>query len=574
MQRSSGSGRGRFFASHVTPILALVPLLATTSCNPIFGIEPGELTGSGGTAATTNNGGTAGSGTGGTMSTGGTASTSSGGGPCAGSAAPDGHATGWVKRAIGGYSDIGRAIARQPAGGLIVTGTYTQDDFVVDLVKLPYPTHAEEPQEEENVFVARYKPDGKPDWAIGFAGRSRQRATSVVTDFTDNSIVSGYFLNAFQVGATTLSADDQLYEYATDGFVLKLDSRGVPQWAKQFGGPSIDQVVSAAADSMGNVLVLGVSVLGGEIDSAPATTTVDYGCGPRTLDKDVQRVFLTKLNKDGGCVWDKQLEIDTRFYGANNPPSGLAMTIDPDDNIVLAGGFSGTANFGGGISITSPGNKNIFVYKATPNGEPLWAESYGDGNSQAARAVAVDADGDIWIGGSCQLSITLDPLPIQADPLADGSFYSKGFVAKLELSGDPAVPAKPVFLQALWDKGWQEVKSVAVSSDGDAVLGGVLYAFEGSTGVDFGDGAKIPPSGPDAGNNYHEDGFVVKYCKDGGLRWAKRFGTSAIETVFGVTTDNQGNTFATGSFDGKYDFDGSQSYTPFSEDVFTLRLGP
>jgi hypothetical protein len=562
-------------------LASLLCLLGTTACNGIFGIKNGEPTGPGGNGGSGNPGGTAG--TGGTANTGGTGGTTvttatstggtGGGGPCADSPAPDGQSTLWVSHPVGSYVEKGLAVARQPGGALIVAGTYSDDDFVIDSQKLPYPPHGDEPGERENVFVAQYTPDGKPAWDIGFAGRDLQTVTGLAVDTVGNSVVAGYFLNTFQVGDKTLSIDGQYSDMALDGFVIKLSSAGVPLWAKQLGGGSTDVVLGVAADSQQNVIVLGASYLGGDVAMPPDSAPVQYGCAPRTLEKNVPTVFLTKLSPAGDCVWDKQYVIDTRFGGLYSPAVGLAVTVDPKDNIVMVGGFAGVANFGGGSSVVSAGGKDVFVLKASPDGEPIWSASFGDKNFQTATVVATDPSGDIWIGGNFQQSVTFDPLPLQTDPLADPDYW-KGFVAKLELDPVETLPAKPVFLQSFADKGWQFVNSVATTTAGDAVFGGILFGVDGSTGVDFGDGVKAPPPGKADDDSYHEDGFIAKYCKSGGLRWSRRLSTTAVEEVHGVTVDTAGNTFATGKFGAKYSFGGGQSYTPAGEDVFTLKIGP
>lgn len=540
--------------------LALVAaLLATASCNELLGIRTGEASGGAG-------------GSGGGPPTGGTGT--GGEGPCAEIFAPDGQGTRWVRQAVGSYDDEGRGIVVMPgSGAVVVAGIYSDEDFTVDATPLPYPMHADEPGERENLFVARYTAEGKPVWALGLPGRDTQQVTSLGADPSGGAIVGGYFLNSFDAGIT-LTADASLSETAIEGFALKVDSAGSLLWSHQFGGASTDTVVAVADDGKGDTFVLGASLLGGDVQMPPASVEAEYGCGLRTLAASTPTVFLTKLDAFGGCVWDKQFAVDTRFGGYYSPPAGLAMAVDSQGDVVITAGFSGSAVLGGGQFIGAAGDKDVLLVKVNgQDGETMWATSFGDESYQVGRAVAIDPDGDIWVGGSFQKTVLFDPLPSQQDPLHDEN-NPKAFLVKLEHSSDPLTPPAPVLLRMLTDAGSQQILSMATNSYGDVVIGGVLHDAGGSEGVDFGDGHRDPPPGVDDQGNFSDDGFVAKYCKNGGLRWARRLSTTSLEVVRAVAADGEGNTFATGTFGGKYDFGGAQALSPAGLDVFTLAIGP
>ena len=110
-----------------------------TSCNAIFGIQDGQLTGGGGPGGSgaTGGGGTGtqggGGATGGNDTTGGGGSTTTGTGPCAAFPTPDGQDTVWAKQATGTFEDRGIAIGWQPGGGVIVAGAKSE---TVGAVKL------------------------------------------------------------------------------------------------------------------------------------------------------------------------------------------------------------------------------------------------------------------------------------------------------------------------------------------------------------------------------------------------------------------------------------------------------
>jgi hypothetical protein len=424
--------------------------------------------------------------------------------------------------------------------------------------------------------VAHYNANGSPLKSIGFIGQDAQNVTSMAVDPSGNIVVGGHMLGTMQVGGDLFTVDQTYTPLAVDGFVFKLDKDLNPLWAKQLGGQSSDEVRAVATDSQGNVIVLGVAVFtGGEYDPAPPQLPVSFGCPNQgqMLNKGENRVYLTKLDPLGNCLWSNVFVLDLRYSGYYSEPEGLTMTVDKDDNVLVAGGFGGTANFGGGYVLNALDGKDIFVYKSDPSGATQWVDNYGGASSQVVNTLATDAAGDIWIGGHWLLGIDLGGALTVVDPKLDMN-DRKGYVAKLQLDPLPDLPPTPVILHAFNDAGRIDVRSVAITPDGDAVFGGALYPQDGSLGIDFGDGQRVAPAPKNAGGDHDWDAFLVKYCKDGSLRWSRRYQTPAGEIIESVGVDGLGHTYATGQFSGPYDFEGPLQQTPLGWDAFVLRVGP
>ncbi len=579
MRSSTGIERGA--------VLALCfGLFGAASCNILFNIDGGKPAGAGGSGGTTTGTTSIGGTTGGTTSIGGSTGGSTGGtagstggtgatGPCA--ASPDGQATKWAKHPTANYEEDGQAITVLPNGDAVVAGFYDNNDFIVEsLDPLPYPDDDGGPGQKQNVFVARYSASGAPVKSLGIIGSDTQLVTSMAADPQGNLVVGGFMLGTMTLGADQFTVDEQYTPIAVDGFVFKLDGNLQPKWAKQLGGQSADEVRAVATDSQGNVLVLGVAVYtGSDYDAAPAQLPVNFGCPAQAqmLDKSEDRAYLTKLDPDGNCLWSNVFVLDLRYYGLYGEPDGLTMTVDKDDNVLVAGGFGGTANFGGGYILNAQDSKDIFVYKCDPSGATQWAENYGGQAYQVVNTMKTDAAGDIWIGGHWQVGINLGAALSEVDPLLDMN-DRKGYVAKLALDAAPNLPPKPVLLHAFNDVGRIDVRSAAITPDGDAVFGGTLLPHDGALGIDFGDGQKTPPAPKNAAGDHDWDAFLVKYCKDGDVRWSRRYQTSAGEIIESVGVDGAGHTYATGEFSGVYDFEGPIQLTPLGWDAFVLRVGP
>jgi hypothetical protein len=165
---------------------------------------------------------------------------------------------------------------------------------------------------------------------------------------------------------------------ATDGELV---------WSRSLGGPSWDSGFGVALDSSGNVVVVG-----------KFAGTVDFGGVPLASASGSSDVFVAKYVGPTGA------HLFSRRYGGAENENALSVAVDSMDNIILAGSFSGTADFGGPVSLTAVGSSNIFVAKYTLAGAHLWAKPFHamtatSPGRQAPQSVTVDDAGDIVFAG-------------------------------------------------------------------------------------------------------------------------------------------------------------------------------
>ena len=179
---------------------------------------------------------------------------------------------------------------------------------------------------------------------------------------------------------------------------------------------------------------------------------VDFGGGPRQ-PVGTRDVFVAKLAADGSNLWTKQFGT-----ASANEPGGLA--VDSSGNIIVAGTFSESIDFGGG-ALTSLGDEDLFVVKLSADGDHLWSARYGsdeqDSDQENMLAAAVGPDDSIVIVGEI-----LGTADFGGGELGGSAGYD-GFVAKLGSDGSHqwslAMP-------------WATPRAVAFSTAGDVVVGG------------------------------------------------------------------------------------------------------
>ena len=120
-------------------------------------------------------------------------------------------------------------------------------------------------------------------------------------------------------------------------------------WVKGLGGTTGDIGHSVVTDNSGNIYVTGL--FNGTIDFDP-------GHDIYNVTSISQDFFILKLNEFGEFQWVKSFQ-------TTGTETGLDVTLDVNNNLVVCGQFSGTVDFDPGLStfnLTSSA-LDIFVLK-------------------------------------------------------------------------------------------------------------------------------------------------------------------------------------------------------------------
>lgn len=171
---------------------------------------------------------------------------------------------------------------------------------------------------------------------------------------------------------------------------------------------------SVVTDAQGNSYIVG-------------TTKGDLGAN---LSDGDSNLFLTKVDGAGNVVWQRSL-------GATGSSTGAAVSLGPDGSIVVAGTVTGS--FGGAST-----DGDMVVAKYAANGDEKFSTVVRSGGTDVAKAVAVGADGSIYVGGR----------------IASGN---DGFVARIDASG------KIAERRTITGAGSDSVNALAVDNDGNVL---------------------------------------------------------------------------------------------------------
>jgi len=227
----------------------------------------------------------------------------------------------------------------------------------------------------DDIFVAKFDRWGYHLWSTRFGTAGNDAGLCVAVDDSGNVVVGGYFLGAVDFGGGTLTSAG-----LNDMFLVKLDPSGHHVWSRRFGGANNDEVDDVTIDALGRVVATG-----------SFRDAVDFGGGPMG-SAGASDGFVAVFDPSGNHVW-------SRTFGAGLADEGRGVAADPFGNVFVTGAFQDTVSFGGG-SFASAGLNDVFVVKYDSTGAHRWSARYGDTNFQSGDRVAANADGDVVVAGS------------------------------------------------------------------------------------------------------------------------------------------------------------------------------
>ncbi len=422
----------------------------------------------------------------------------------------------WSQRFGETGEDAAFGVATDGAGNVVITGTFQQG--------ISFGGRFHGAKGTLDIFLAKFDPNGTYMWSKSFgyppsAGLNGIcKGVAVAVDGSGGVAMAGYFQGTINFGGGPLTAID-----LQDVVVAKFDANGVHVWSRvlRIGGP--EDSFGLAADVAGNTVI--TTATGG---------TVDFGGGLLTSG-----MVVAKYGPNGAHLW-------SRSFGGASGGLGWDVAVDGSGDIVVAGNFAGTTNFGG-ETMTSAGYTDGFLAKYDADGNHQWSRRFGGYGYDGVKGVAVGAAGDIAVHGEFSAIANFGG----QDLTSAGNFDV--YVAKYDAGG-----------LHLWSHGFGRVtrefaRSVAVDGLGDVVISG---SFAGP--VDFGGG----PIGAGVADIY-----LARYDAAGFHKWSRVFGHPATaDEGWGVAVDALGDVLLTGLFTETIDFGGGVLTTEGRDDIFLVKF--
>ncbi len=349
-------------------------------------------------------------------------------------------------------------------------------------------------------------------WARSGNGDFEEEAFAVTTTRTGQVIIGGEFYSStLNLGGITLT-NPSASPFTSYAFIAAYDIRGNLLWAQKAGTSDINQILSLASDTAGNIIAAGA--FSGSAISFGNFTLSNAGYAD---------AFLAKYDPSGTPLWALSM-------GGPGWEYAQSVATDLAGNIYLTGRFDSPTLIIGSFTLTNanPGKKDIFLVKLSPQGQPLWAYRFGGAETDMGQAIAVSPTGEIALTGLFS-SATLSMGSVSLS----NSGQSDVFVAKLDPDG-----------QVLWAQKAGGTDSdmpygIALTPNGQILVVGTYW----SQTITF-DNQTLSNQSTDGSN----DLFMAAYSPSGQMLWARSAGGSDSESAYAITTDTSGYIYVTGYF--------------------------
>ncbi len=271
----------------------------------------------------------------------------------------------WQKSLGGSNNDYATAIRQTNAGGYIVAGySYSNDSDVTGhhgVGGIDY-------------WVVKLDTAGTIQWEKSLGGTSIDIAESVDLDFDGGYLITGASYSSD--GDVTGHHGGSSYP---DYWVVKLDTSGIIQWQKTFGGSRDDHAFAIHQTSDSGYVIAGYS------DSNDSDVTAHHGAS------GVSDCWIVKLDTARNIQWQKSL-------GGSQVDYSYSIQQTNDNGYIVAGGTY--SNDGDVIGHHGNTNHNDFwVVKLDTAGAMQWQASLGGSDFDEAFSVKQTTDGGYIVAG-------------------------------------------------------------------------------------------------------------------------------------------------------------------------------
>ncbi|MBW6513273.1 MAG: SBBP repeat-containing protein [Candidatus Syntrophosphaera sp.] len=333
----------------------------------------------------------------------------------------------WTIRAGGSDQDHGNGIIADPAGNVLVIGSFRATAVFGSTTLVS--------QGQEDIFVAKLDAGGNWLWAKRAGSADFEFAESIAADANGNCYISGAFSSGADFGGTVLDSAG-----GRDIFVAKLDAGGNWLWARRAGGSGGDNAQAVTVDPDGNALITGSFRTNADFGS---TTLICIG---------FTDIFVAKLDLAGNWLWVVQA-------GGTHYDEGWDLVTDSAGNVYFTGYYAADAVFGP-YNLPCEGISDSFVARLDADGNWLGVERISGSGDVYTYGIFRDSGGAIYLTGEFALTAVFGPHTLESMGSSDV------FAAKLSADGNWlwAIPASC----PNWATGWH----ITADDSGNAYLTG------------------------------------------------------------------------------------------------------
>ncbi len=211
-------------------------------------------------------------------------------------------------------------------------------------------------------FVAKYNASGNFQWVYNTASTFYTFGFSVAVDFGGDVYATGLYSGTCDFDPGFLLDTISSNAASDDAFLVKLNSNGIFQWARAFGGIDLDFGRSVMMNTLGEVCVAGN--FRGTVDFDPGPLVNVLGGSSFFSD-----VFISSFSPTGSLNWARRI-------GGPGQDNSQCISGDLSGSLYVTGCFSDSAVFNypfNTYTLQSQGVEDLFVSKFSNCASPLGA---------------------------------------------------------------------------------------------------------------------------------------------------------------------------------------------------------
>lgn len=340
------------------------------------------------------------------------------------------------------------------------------------------------------------------EWAQMATGVLYEGVTGVAVDQDENVYHCGTIANTGEMDFTKPSD----FNSEAYGYVAKVSSSGSFLWGRSFMEPDQWSVYFQNLNLTSNGDLICTGTFLGKVDFDPSPGVFELNSKGGTAS------FVLKLSKNGDFMWAKAFEAEVK-PNSGNKINGI--DLDEDDNIYVAGSFTGGIDFDPGpdVLMSSAGltsERFGFMVKLDRNGNYVWSYRLENISSEF-NGLTLDNNGDIVLAGHYlnELHLSSIYIDITLAPVFNYNYYQ--IVLKFDKNGEVK------WVKRLSTYEWSVEKVICNSSNDVFIVGNFSNSMNFSPGI-----SPIYMSSFSGSM----DGFIAKYSSSGDFLWANHMGTS------------------------------------------------
>ena len=365
------------------------------------------------------------------------------------------------------------------------------------------------------------------DWATMAGGEGSDQAYAIATDNNGNSYVTGWFSESAHFGDIILTS-----EGGKDVFVAKYNNDGEVIWAKRAWGIASNSAAGITLDWDGFPIITGWFAESIHFEDIVLESQGSYD------------MFVARYNSEGDVIWAKSA-------GGEGDDYGNRLTTNIEHDVLVAGSFRYTAYFGEETSISSEGDRDIFIANYANTGDFQWVKEAGGGGEDRAYDIISNDEGSTYFTGVFNGKAFFGEYDVMS-----GAFLST-YICKMDAGGN--------FLWVRKGSGGANdfARGFGIAMDGE----GYIYG----NGTFSGKLTFSEQTVEATGGEFDFDTYLVKYKNDGELMWLKNAGGYGMDQAMDIFTDIDGNSFVTGFFSDRAEFDDLVLESQGKADVFVAQ---